>query len=123
MVKKDKHSSSSETKSMRVGLRLTFVAIWFTLSIFTTNDDPLHLLDRFNTDSADLIVILALLGPIAIVIFPIIYQNIDVYNISERATVSSAWKSYVFSVIGTGIILGILLYLFMIIGLTLFYRF
>jgi len=94
------------------------------LVAFLTNSNLLDgLLRQLDTDSSNLIVAIILLVPIAAVIFPVMYQMDDIYNISEKRIVTPVWKRYVVSLVGTGVLLGILFYLFTITTFALFYRF
>lgn len=124
MVKKSKSTPSPGTKKIHLGLRLQFVIIWFALTILLTNSDLLRNLPvQSNTDIGNLFVAIILLAPIAIVTFPVIYQMGDIYNISEKRNVTPVWIRCVISLVETGILLGILLFLFTVITFALFFRF
>ena len=124
MVKKVKHNSSSKTKKSYLGLRTLFVITWFVLVVLLTRSNLLDgLLGQSDINTSNLVVAIILLAPIAAVIFPVMYRIDDIYSISEKRTVTPAWKRYATSLIGTAVLLGILFYLFTIITFSLFYRF
>lgn len=123
MVKKTK-SNTPETKNTYLGARTLFVIIWSVLVASLVNSNLLHgLLNQSNTDLNNFIVAIILLVPIAIVVFPVMYRIGDIYNVSEKKSVTPKWKRYIIGVAGTGLLLGILFYLFTMITFALFYRF
>lgn len=118
------HNTSSEIKKTHLGLKSLFVIIWFALVILLTNSDLFRsLTEQLNTDISNLVVAIILLVPIATAVFPVIYQMGDIYNINEKRSVTPVWKHYAISLVGTGILLSMLFYLFTIITFALFYRF
>lgn len=121
MAKKTKHN---ETKKTYTGLRSLFVAVWFTLVILLTHNDLMqNLLNQSYAKDSNLIIVIILLAPIAIVVFPLMYRLDDIYGISEKKVPVPVWKRSVIGAIGTSAILGIILYLFMITTFSLFYSF
>ncbi|HSW91977.1 MAG TPA: hypothetical protein VLG09_05000 [Candidatus Saccharimonadales bacterium] len=121
---KNSKGESLETKKTHLGLRSLFVITWFILVALLSNSDLLSgLLGQSNAESGNLIVAVILLGPIAIVVFPAMYQIGDIYSTSEKKSLTPTWKRNVLSVAGTGVLLGMLFYLFTIITFALFYRF
>jgi heme/copper-type cytochrome/quinol oxidase subunit 2 len=112
------------TKNTRLGLRSLFVIIWFVLVVPLADSDLLNdLLGQSNAESGNLIVAVILLVPIAIVVFPAMYQIGDIYRTSEKKSSTPTWKRNMIGIAGTGMLLGIVLYLFTIITFALFYRF
>lgn len=123
MVTKTKNNTS-QTKNAYLGVRVLFVVIWFVLVALLVNSNLLQgLLDQSNTDVNNFIVAIILLVPITIVVFPVMSRIGDVYNVSEKKSITPKWKRYVIGLVGTSILLGIIFYLFTIITFTLFYRF
>lgn len=123
MVTKTK-SNTPDTKNTYLGVRTLFVVIWSVLVALLVNSNLLQgLLDQSNTDLNNFIVAIILLVPVAIVVFPVMYRIADAYGMSAKKSATPKWKRYIIGVVGTGILLGILFYLFTIITFALFYRF
>jgi preprotein translocase subunit SecY len=123
MIKNSK-GQPLETKKMHLGLRSLFVIVWFALVALLANGDLLRgMLGQSNAESGNLIIAVILLAPIAVVVFPAMYKIGDIYSTSEKKSSTSTWKRNVLSVVGTGMLLGMLFYLFTIITFALFYRF
>lgn len=117
---KNSEGGSLETKETHLGLRSLFVIIWFGLVTLLSNSG---LLEQSNAESSNFIIAVILLAPIAVVVFPVMYQIGDIYSTSEKKSLAPTWKRNVLSVVGTGVLLGMLFYLFTIVTFALFYRF
>ena len=122
MAKKVKRNSSPETKTY-LGLRLLFVIAWpILVALFIHSNLSLRLITALSSNNSTLLIDIILLAPVAIVIFPIAYRIGDIYNISNERRVSiSTWKRSVLGFIGTGILLWVVWYLFVIVSLALDY--
>lgn len=76
-----------------------------------------------GTEGANVIVSILLLAPIAAVAFPLLYRMGNIYSSSEKENTPPVWQRVFMATFGTIIVLGIVYYLFTVIGFALFYRF
>ena len=75
-----------------------------------------------DTESVNVIMSILLLAPIATVTFPLLYKMGNIYSLSEKETTSSVWQRVFMATFGTILVLGIIYYLFTVIGFALFYK-
>jgi len=128
MVKRTKQELTPKAKAKKtyLSLRMLFIIIWFVIVTLLVRSTLLPgVLEqlRLSADNLNLAIDIILLVPVAIATFPLAYRMNDIYSISEKRTVTPVWKHYVIGLVGTGILLGMLFYLFTIITFSLFYRF
>ena len=123
MVKRTKQELTPKAKKTYLSLRMLFIIIWFVIVTLLVRSTLLPgVLEqlRLSADNLNLAIDIILLAPVAIATFPLAYRMNDIYSTDEKSISVPAWKRSIFGIVGTGTILGLILYLFMIINVTLF---
>jgi RsiW-degrading membrane proteinase PrsW (M82 family) len=124
MVKNPRRTSETRSKNAYVGAGIVFVIIWpILVTMFTQAGGLDGLTIGKDTESVSVIVFTLLLVPIAAVIFPLLYRMGNIYSLNEKRDASPVWQRVFMATFGTIIALGIVYYLFIVIGFVLFYRF
>lgn len=116
MAKNQKQRAVIQQGKMRktyLGTRLLFVVLWFVLIALLSNSDLLR------SFSSSFIIAIILLAPIAVAIFPVMYQIDNIYSTNPKKSPTPKWQHTALGVVGTSVFLGILWYLFMIITFAL----
>ena len=123
MVKTPRRTSETRSKNAYVGAGIVFVIIWpILVSMFTRSGGLDDLTIGKDTESVNVIMSILLLAPIATVTFPLLYKMGNIYSLSEKETTSSVWQRVFMATFGTILVLGIIYYLFTVIGFALFYK-